>query len=239
MLCSIYWLTDGSGIWAVMINDVSERILMKLDLATGAWTSRSLPDAARVSASIVIEGGGKSIVFAQWPSSTGGVSIRAHDLETGAEKCLYWPDSAKCFGLNALRFSRDFGHLVFIQEEQAEETASPISVLKVLDMGSGEARTVYAGPAKVGGPAFSPDAQELLVFFEDESGWQQGLGLIPAAGGDLRRLKLDMNWPLGIDLHNRFVSLDWSPNGKQLALTTWTAQEETYLLKNIIPKERR
>jgi Tol biopolymer transport system component len=213
---------------------------MRLGLATGEWTSQKLPEATQYYASlhsIVLSSDGKSIIYVKMQSPGQVLRIFEYNLETGKEKELY--RLKKPGSISGLCFSRDFRSLAFLQTEYGEQAEEAIFLLQVLDMESGKVHTAYSGPVELGEPVFSPDERDILVYCRDESGWQKGVGLVPAAGGDLRRLKLGMSWPRGADLNNRFISLDWSPDGKQIALTAWSIKEEMYLLKNVIPASKK
>jgi len=225
------WLPDGSGLTLALGRAASEEgpaTLYRLDLASGKWTSFSLPgfffDYAR---------DGRSLLYGV-ESHTADPGIVERDLGTGEEKYIFRLETSGNDAVQGLRFSKDFGRLVFWTWTFSKANGD-LHVIRTFDVGSGAIRTVYSGPEAAYSPSWSPDGRSLLVYCCDESGWQKDVALIPAEGGPLQRLHIDMNWPSGSGLYGRFTSLDWSPDGTQIALSVWSSIAKDYILKNIIP----
>ncbi|MCA9546548.1 MAG: hypothetical protein KC613_19220, partial [Myxococcales bacterium] len=74
--------------------------------------------------------------------------------------------------------------------------------------GGGDARTIWTGYNIYGYPGISRDGQTLALV-EDLLGWAKTVTLVPAAGGEPKRLR--------IDPEKRFSSLSPSPTGRRVA----------------------
>ena len=230
------WVPDSSGLVFAVVSgneSVGPPILWKLDFASGEWSPFSLPGS-------IFDWGpdGKSVFYALDAYKVSEPRIVERNLGTGEEKCIYRIDKARDEDINGLRLSRDFRWLQFSQWTFTKPN-NYVYQIQTLDLESGQMRTAFSGSDVEGVPSWSPDGRYLLVYYGENSGWQKDIALIPAAGGPMQKLKIDLNWPEGGGIYGRFTSLDWSPDGTKIALSVWSSIEQTYLLKNVIPKDRR
>jgi len=238
---SLSWLADGSGIWFTMFKEGFDRVLFRGDLASGEWKTRVLPEAAKGSPSIILDRTGGSIIYGKGSSQERDPGIIENNLGTGEERYIYRPERSNNIRISGLRFSSDFRSLAFMQAEYDKPGENPRTLFQVVDMESGRVRTAYTGQVELGELVFSPDGRDLMVhgLDFDPSGYGKALAVIPSAGGPPKKLKIEMSWPQGLELSCRLVSHDWSPDGKQIAFTVYSLKEEMFLLRNIIPKDRK
>jgi len=223
--------------------DNRQDCILILDISSGEWKTSLLPDIPYTYAHIEWSLDPRSVYYTNhWAVTDTGIIERS--LETGKERYIYRPDQIKNCGFSSLRSSPDHKRLVFHQENREGPGPTTFRQILTLEVETGEVRKVYSGTDGVGEPVWSPDGKNLLVLSGIEAAtWQQGmareLGIIPVAGGPLKKLKIDITWPSEAGFKHGFVSPDWSPDGKQIAFTARSLKEEVFLMKDVIPKDRR
>jgi Tol biopolymer transport system component len=120
----------------------------------------------------------------------------------------------------------------------------PIRHISVLDVGTGSVREVYSGIDGTGNPVWSPDGKSLLVLCGLEAmstGGEGGrdLGILSVLGGKVERLNVKIDWPTGDGYQHTLASPDWSPDGTKIAFTAHSVKNELYLMKKVIPPDKK
>jgi len=216
--------------------------LLILDIASGEWKTYLLPDMPYSPTHIEWGRDGKSIYYTL-QGDVADPGIVEYSLETEKQRFVYRPEKGEDWRFSSLRRSRDHQWIVFHQESHVGPGPTKLRQVLALKIETGEIRKIYAGTDGVGSPVWSPDGRTLLVLYGIEASWTRDKGrelaFVPAASGPLKQMKLDVSWPVGSDFKHGFVSPDWSPDGTQIAVTALSVNEEIYMIKNVIPANRK
>ncbi len=242
---TLSWLPDSSGIgFATYLANVETRqnTLLQLDISSGEWKTWPLPGVGDNNWTPIEWGSdGRSFFYARQSFLQVEPGILKQEMATGKEGYIHRLERGKGETVMNLRRSRD-NKWLFIdldKDSMLDESKSTAEIL-ALDLDTGKVRTVYRGADDVGSLSLSPDGRTLLVLsdLEPNYGIAENLAIISVGGGPLKRLKIELTWPKGDGFLHGFAAPDWSPDGKQIAFTTWSAKDETFLMKNVIPKEK-
>jgi len=243
---TLSWLPDSSGLgFATYLANIetSQNTLLKLDISSGAWKQWPLPGVGDNNWTPIEWGSdGKSVFYAKQSFLQVEPGILKQELATGKEGYIYRLERGEGETVMNLRCSRDRKWL-FIDLDKDRKLGERRSVAEVLalDLATGKIRTVYQGVDSVRDLTPSPDGQSLLVLcdIEPNYGLAENLAIIPAGGGLLKKLNIEMTWPKEDGFLHGFAAPDWSPDGKQIAFTAWSIKEETSLMKNVIPASKK
>jgi len=232
------WLPDGSGLIfasALTGSPGGPLAFYKLDFASSRWNSLALPGPGFY---ISCGPDNTSIYYGLNDSKEFEGGIIKRNLITEAENRIYGSVGSSVGTFHGLGFSRDFRRLAFVIWSTSE-SGKFLCQIQILELESGLARVAYSGSDLAGSLSWSPDDRYFLVWCADKSGWQKDIALVPVEGGPIKKLNVDLSWPEGAGVYNRFTSLDWSPDGTKIALGVWSSIEDSYILKNVIPEGRR
>jgi len=225
-----------------MNTDKKQASILILDIDRGEWKTYLLSDFPYSPPHIEWSLDGMSVFYENRGEVT-DPGIIERNLETGKQRYVYRPEQEGNFRFSSLRCSRDHQRLVFHQENRDGPSSMTFYDVIALEIETGDVKKIYSGTDGVGAPVWSPDGRNLLVLsgikpsIEGE-GMGRELGIIPVAGGLLKKLKIDINWSTGLGFRHGFVSPDWSPDGKQIAFTARSVKEELFLMKNVISKNK-
>jgi Tol biopolymer transport system component len=222
--------------------EYKQATLQLLDIDTGEWKRQMVPDIPYAYFYMEWSGDGKSVFYVNNGART-DPGVVERNLETAAERYIYKAAESYICWFSGLRLSRDRKRLVFHQMDVVEPGSVVQSQILSLDLETGLTRTIYSGKEPIAEPVWSPDGRNILVLTDSPDGGvpEMGkyLGILPAAGGPLKILKIDMNWPEGPRFRHGFIAPDWAPDGKEISFTARSMREEVFLMKNVISKDRR
>jgi Tol biopolymer transport system component len=216
------WLPDGSGLsLSDFIRDGKEQTLCQLDLQTGKW--KELPIPVKSWTRTEWSKDGKSFLYFSRGSARSKPGIVERNPETGDERNIYIKERKGTGPMRSLKFSRDYTKLVFT------ETWTGI---KMIDMKTGKHRVVSS--EYNGSLTLSPDAEHIIVTGErNKLGFPTAMFMLSVADGSAG--KIDLGFPEG----TTFLTPAWSPDGKKLAFMAQSQILELFLMKNIIPADKR
>jgi Tol biopolymer transport system component len=243
---SIAWDPEGKRLgfatWSMNLEKGQAAILI-LDIGNGEWKTYPLPDIPYTNSYIEWSPDPKSVFHTNHLALT-DTGIIEQNLETGYQKYIYRPEKGKNCYFSGLRLSADHKWLAFHQDDYEGPRPATSRQVLALEIQTGQVREIYSGTDGVGAPVWSPDGRNLLVLSGIEpSTWEAGMaremGILSAAGGPIKKLKIDIKWPGGAEFKHGFVSPDWSPDGKQIAFTARSIKEEVFLMKNVIPESKK
>jgi len=232
-MIDLRWLPDGSGIsysanspqtTAGSKEDVDFKMYV-LKLNSGEWHSWDLK--LEVNASFTDwRGDGKGIYYARYPFSTKNYKLAPgiveRDLTTGDERYIYRPE--KIAGFASIRCSRDFSKLAFHQILNGP--------LIVIDIKSGEKLNEFKDVGFPSPPTWSPDGKMLMI-----SNWRQNnkLNVISIVDGSRKAYDVDMDFfP-----NSGILVMDWAPDGTKIAFANTYSKSGIYLLRDVIPEEKK
>lgn len=224
-LFGIRWCPDDSGLGLNGLDREDRHVLFHLTLKTGEWKAYPVNETFPR-----IEWGrdGKSYYYVKWGAESDNPGIIEHSLETGREKYVYKPDKIgdRHYGFRSLKASRDYKWLGFM-----EATSDSGSGISVLDLDTG--KVWKAGPGMTA-YAWSPDKKLMIAAAGIGSQTPKGavLFVMPSEGGQGKKIDLGKSIAKG-----EIMSVDWSPDGKKIVFDVMHQIFETYLMKNLIPKE--
>lgn len=147
--------------------------------------------------------------------------IRSKDLTTGEEKDIY-----RGFNIRWMRISPDWNHFTYFRND----TTNKSYVVGIMDIASGKDLELWRMPETeasggIGGGAWSPDGRYVLVYKSFRQGTE--LWRFPSTGGK------------GEILHF-FPEECWEfvmhPDGKLMAFTKSTNNNELWVLENFLPR---
>ena len=221
-LADLRWLPDGSALGFSGLDDKQENTLFRLTLASGEWKSWPLPTT--IWTRIEWSRDGQAFLYAKHGPGISEPGILERNMATGAERYLFrsHPAQEGMAVFRGLKFSRNQQWLAFQSDNKQIIT---------VEVETGKTLTIPSEQALMG-PAWSPSGEQLLVLgaLDNKTGTATAVFVVPAAGGPLKKLPLGNNVPK--DSH--FRSADWSPDGKQVALTVLGWKSEAFLIKNVI-----
>jgi Tol biopolymer transport system component len=170
---------------------------------------------------------GRAILYSTMDDGTGRSRLVRRDTGSGEEEELY-RDSLVI--RRPLALSPD-GHqvaFVFMDSVDAEGPAG----LAALDLGSGTTRRLVTFDDSLSGWELSlqwtPDGKSLLYSRSEQGGdeWRTKVWRVATGGGDPEYL-----WAFGEDKWGGWFRL--SPDGHQIALTTYTQDTEVWVMENL------
>jgi len=226
------WSPDGRAILAGGENKQGPGIF-RIDAQTGEVTT------------LVQEGGnnynyrwpilspdGKTLFYLHISAPQRRWSIRARDLQSGAEKELYAATSSPA-NILSLGLSPDGQQLAFSLAEAARQQ----SVLKVVPAGGGEPRDIFQFqlPAHFTGNSrliWTPDGKTILFLrgvLDSANQFQSQtfeLWQVSATGGEPQRVALTVEQLRDLSLH---------PAGKRLAFVAGQSNPEVWVMENFLP----
>jgi Tol biopolymer transport system component len=234
-LYDLRWFGDSSGLG---FSNMGDRVLLRLTLATGKWTTYPLP--VKTWTRIEWNADGSRYFYARQGFGGDDPAIVERDLQSDRER-LVFRGNASDESYRGLRFSPDRRSLAIkgIVDSQG---------IVILDLETGRTRVVYdkaAGETLTSHsqavPTWSPRGTALLVDRTENQGTDRqatDLRLIPVDGGEVRRI------PLGAEL-TRLLSppgrsaqrpnmhhIDWSPDGGRLAFVLSDSGLDTWVIEN-------
>ncbi len=221
------WSPDGASILVTAI-DVNRRKGHRLYLV----------DAETGNVTPIVRGGdpkkeGGEYAFAKWPVFSndgkqvyyiGGPSIMVHNLETHGERELYRTNTY----IYRLALSPDGRRLAFLEAAKALRP----TVVKTLSTSGGEASELYT--LKEGkrfswgvGLSWTPDGDHVVVGAPDAPDEPDELWMIPAEGGEPRKLELGV----------KVSHLSLHPDGRRIAFTRPEpgGGGEVWVMENFLP----
>lgn len=109
--------------------------------------------------------------------------------------------------------------IALAQWDQQAATAS----ISILDLASGEMNQVWSGDVLAGGPAVSPDGQQIAFYLQDVAGGSSRIELLNTSGGEA----MDLVAQGGV----QWLDPAWAPDGKHIVATGLTpAASQMYLI---------
>ena len=226
------WTPDGKAISFAGLDTTQKFNLFILSLEKGNWTRWPL---GMESLSIVEwDKDGKTFYYTDNGMSDPQEKIFKRKLGDTVGTVIYEPENMKeAFG--SVACSRDHSKLAFQQD----------NYIMVMDLSNYQARLVTPvgdtaasinGASKIGYrlPTWSPDGTKLIVnrkITDEKMNQKFELCVIDLATGNIEDIDLGNSLPK--DAQIRFI--DWSPDGKELIISTVSWVSEDHLMKNVIP----
>jgi Tol biopolymer transport system component len=226
------WLSDGSGLEIIYLDNNQRLFYHRLELETGKWTSHPIPVAG-----ISVEGSagaasdeGKSCfyfyLFQPGPgilqSETG---IFALNLETGQKRYILEKKDIEFLPPSLLSVSRDNKRL-----------ASGMSgIIVLIDIATGHVEKLEYKKEGLSFPAWSPDGKHLVASGRTGEGEQwNDLFIVSLADGQVRSLGISRYLPPKAQI---WLRPDWSTDGRKIAFGTRVWKQETNLITNVITEK--
>jgi Tol biopolymer transport system component len=229
-VADLRWLPDGSGIsysgndprTPAGSNDIVDFKMYVLKLDSGEWQSHDLNLDSNVSHTDW-RGDGKAFYYSRYPQGQKDYKfppgIVERDLTTGDERYAYRPE--KPAGFPSIRCSRDFSKMAFYKIFDWK--------LVVIDIKSGEKLHEFEDPGFPAPPTWSPDGKKLMIWNHEK------IFVLSIEDGSRKGFDVDP----GVSPINGIRVLDWSPDGTKVAFAGVHSKSETYILRNVIPEEKR
>ena len=228
------WLPDSSGLGFNARGNKGATVY-RLTLESEKWETWLIPTLG--GSRIEWSPSGDSFIYMK-----GNYGLFKRDLETEEEQRIYKPqinEETKVWDLTrGIKFSRDYKKLAIrcteIKYENNKYEAVGEKIL-VMDISTGEVQTIETNDLSIFGwaSAWSPDGKNLAVLHKAGEKPSE-LWIVPLEGGTPNKVEL-MEAPI----KGRLYITDWSPDGNHIAFETRRSTYETFMMKNIIPKEQR
>jgi Tol biopolymer transport system component len=214
------WSPDGRAILAQASGSIHA-----VDVTSGeAMPLLTLPGPQRVWAEWSADG--EAIIYSLMSDSAPHARIMRRELGSGEERELY-RDSLSIW--RPVEVSPDGRHLVFSFDDSVNAVGR--GGLMALDIESGDARRIVAHGDSVNGEPgsvqWTPDGNYVLyaeIVHGDE--WRTNVWRVPVDGGEPEYL-----WTVGEGKYGSWFEL--SPDGKQIALTTYTQENEIWVMEGL------
>jgi len=229
------WFGNGRGLGFSGLDTQGVPAIFRLLLETGEWDTIRLPADVGSTAQVEWNGDGSAVYFRrQWANA--GIFERL--VRSDAERLVYG-SSVPLANIQRLQFSPDRTWLAF-QDWPADPAANTmIKRIRILDVDTGEARTVLEAPARVNPTdprppnlmGWSP-AGELIVERYGTGNEPSEVLIVPVNGGAPRSLALPAVGPTapGETPPDRIAK--WSPDGRTLAISRVNRAWETFVIEH-------
>lgn len=221
-LYDVRWHPDGSGIsfscgasnktpgWEEGMDDFFR--FFSLDLKTGNWQTWPLYSGwSRTE----WRPDGQGFYYSR-REGTGPWSIMEYDIKTDNKRVFHSEG-----GGHHLRLSRDRTKLAY------GTTRSPDGRIEILDTKTGEKIKEFENFAR---PAWSPDGKYIMARGKGNPAYY----VISYADGSSQMYDLSKSLPKG-----RMVFFDWSPRGNQIVFDFNFNKYDTYVIHNVLPKNKK
>jgi Tol biopolymer transport system component len=215
----LVWAPDGTALIFPGLDRERRPGVFRVDLKSGAVSTlvHAGPDVVIPQAGITRDG--KSLVYLAMNIVSGSQSIVVRDLQGGQEKVVTEPAPMP----TGMALSPD-GQQVAVTT--ADEASGKQAVV-VVPVAGGAAREIYTVDkprSLLRFPFWTPDGKEIVcgVGLQDKTeAW-----LVPAAGGDPRKLAIPMTGMTDLSFH---------PDGQRVAFSAARSQSEVWVLENFLP----
>jgi len=217
------WSPDGRSILAY-----ASRVVYAVDVASGEDTPLlTFPeDFGLQGIWAVWSPNGEAIIYSVRSDSAPQGRLVRRELDSGEERELYRDSLLVC---RPLELSPDGRYLVFAVDDSLNSIG--LGGLTVLELETGATRRIVASGDSATGRELSvqwtPDGNHVL-YSESIQGdeWRTHVWRVAATGGEPERL-----WTVGEGKWGSWFEL--SPDGGQIALTTYTQESEIWVMENL------
>jgi len=217
-LWDLNWTPEDKGISFCVSTPDNEPRVYRLDVATGKWQSWTLP--FKGWSRTVWGGDDHTVYFGQNGADQAGVY--SLNTETGESRLLYHPDNGVPFYVVMdVKISRDRTKLIF--DARCDTVGMKAFII---DLKTGALERIMTD---YNFRTFSPDGSKMIFTGKTMA---DGEMVFSADGDALHQYNLRSYFPQG----TRMQSVDWSPKGDMLILSTRSMVFGTYLMRNVIPE---
>lgn len=221
------WSADGRSFFGAVRDMKGNQGLFKIDQQTGELTllAKSRPDS--LIKTIAVSPDGKSVFYAHFQWKAKLCNIIQRDLATGQEKEICRKESLP--DITRMTISQDSRYLSFSTADAL--TVDKGFVIRIVDLADGKTRDILQGKLEFFTPhVWTPDGKSILYIKRtgDANKWTGELWQVLAAGGEPKRIGLNMESMGHLDLH---------PDGKRIVFTAGNVHLEVWAMENYLPKE--
>ena len=225
---TVRWMPDGSGMGLIDWDSEKHLYFSRLDLGTGQWTRRQIPaEGFSAGRGFAFTWGddGKAFIYIRKDENDSASVLVLRDLESGNERSLYRIRQTESLGWS-FKASHDHNRLAL------DDDGKTI----IFDLKTGQTeRFEYGGKKHLFSPSWSPDGKYLVAKGEPEGGGDHTeLYIISLEDGTFKNLNIHRYLPPGSQIVS---SPEWSPDGRKIAIATWTGKSEANLITNVIPEK--
>jgi len=225
---AIRWLSDSSGLRFFYPDFKGEYFAYQLTVGTGEWKTEPRPRRR-----IHLDKSGQAFYYSKSDAKENDPGIIEENIETGAKRLVYRPEMEKGWAAyRQLRISSDYRWLAF-----HEEITPGDSRLVILDLETGKSCKV-----KVTGRLYNafwfPNKKLIMATnayteYHDRSAKEGGpfYVLVAPLVGSQKKISLADSLP-----RSNIVSIDWSPDGKEIVFEVAAVHTSNFFLRNVIPK---
>jgi Tol biopolymer transport system component len=231
------WTPDGSALGFVAGDTLGKQTLFQLTLKSGTWEQWPTDIATWTTSEWSGDGGSYYFAIQGFGSSDPGIVRRA--VSSDEKSYVYRPPKGKGTAFRHLRRSPDNKWLAFEEDSRRIiavnlETGTSHTIIPQV-----EDTSKWIVKEGFGIPAWSSDSRHLLVVktMTDDKTLKQHheLYVVGLFGGTSEKIDVSQSLPQD----GRIATMDWSPDGKEVAFEVHSAVYETLLMRTVIPKEWR